>query len=111
MTSKDVQPETGEDNRVARRRPVLWKCRIPFKEFEYNGHLLNLSVTGAKIRVSLPFAEGYVGEIAVPRLAIKIKFKVVWNSGNAIGIEFSEPNEKVERELAGLFTSVLTSDI
>lgn len=109
MNDDNGNPGSGQEARRSRRRPVLWQCQIPFKEFEYNGHLLNLSVTGAKIRVSLPFAAGYVGEITVPRLQIKIRFRVVWNSGEAIGIEFDKPNHRIERELAGLYTPVFST--
>ena len=102
MTVASANPSVENKRRHA-RKPFLWKCRIPLMGTKLSGLLMNLSLTGAKIRVRTPYSAGQGGEIEVPKLSLTFKFKVVWNDGETIGIKFEETPAMKASEFRGLF--------
>jgi len=93
----------GVNKRAAKRRAFLWKCSVPVMGSVNKGFIMNMSLSGAKVKMKVPFPKGFEGEIDMPKLSMTFEFIVIWNSGDAIGIRFKDTPQLTASEFRGLF--------
>ena len=83
-------------DRRHRRRSVLWPVEIVSKP-GIRCTITDVSMAGAKMLVSKPVAEGEI--ILVRSRRFTAKARVAWAGPGSVGLEFIEPNERLERAL------------
>ena len=86
---------TAPDRRH-RRRSVLWPVEIVSKP-GIRCTITDISIAGAKMLVNKPLAEGET--ILVRSRRFTAKARVAWTTPISVGLEFLEPNERLERAL------------
>lgn len=86
---------TAPDRRH-RRRSVLWPVEIVSKP-GIRCTITDVSTAGAKMLVSKPLAEGET--ILVRSRRFTAKARVAWTAPGSVGLEFLEPNDRLERAL------------
>lgn len=103
MAETSSDSNDGVNKRLAKRRAFLWKCSVPVMGSVNRGFIMNMSLSGAKVKMKVPFPAGFEGEIDMPKLSMTFEFFVVWNSGDAIGIRFKETPQLTAPEFRGMF--------
>ena len=92
----------GTDNRRYRRYSVVLSGRFHRGKTSSDCIILDLSPTGAKLKMSHPLAQKAVGTLESTRFGM-IPAEVVWRNDETLGIRFlDEPNW-----VAGLLSMVL----
>jgi hypothetical protein len=86
---------TAPDRRH-RRRSVLWPVEIVSKP-GIRCTITDISIAGAKMLVNKPLAEGESLIIRSRRFTARVT--IAWVGAGTVGLEFHEPNERLERAL------------
>lgn len=90
-----AETESGDaDRRRHPRRSVLWPAVLETGRHRFDCHILNLSLSGARIRLDLPLRDGaavtlhVLGRGEIPAL-------VVWCGEDSLGLDFGLPPAQV----------------
>ena len=81
-----------EDRRQHPRRAVLWVGELGLGGATFDCQVWNVSLSGAKLRASLPLGPGTPVDLTLPRFGV-LPANVVWRSGNELGLAFSSTEE------------------
>jgi len=98
-----------DNRRQAPRRSLLWKVSAAARDgfsrlgSETTGYLLDLSLTGARIRIDTPYAPQTRGEVYIKRLNLLLPFQTVWRRKGEIGIRFVDSPAMQEPHFRALF--------
>jgi hypothetical protein len=79
-----------------RRRSVLWPVEIVSKP-SVRCTIIDISITGAKMRVSKPMAVGELLNVRSRRFTARAR--VAWTEQTVVGLEFLEANERLMKAL------------
>jgi hypothetical protein len=82
--------------RLHRRRSVLWEVEIVSKP-AIRCTIIDVSIKGAKMRVSKPLERGE--KLVVRSRRFSAKAFVAWVKQGLVGLEFVEPNERLMNAL------------
>lgn len=91
-----VNEAAAAPDRRHRRRSVLWPVEIVSKP-AIRCTITDISIAGAKMLVSHPLAEGE--SIVIRSRRFTARATVAWSREGAVGLEFREANERLERAL------------
>lgn len=86
-----------KDRRNHPRRSVIWLGTLKVGEFSFPCRVLDLSLTGARIRLALPLKNGTVVTLSISRCG-DLPAEIAWYEEDTLGLTFSLP----PRELAQL---------
>lgn len=89
----------GEDNRIYRRRSVLWPAKLRVGRHVFSCQIWNLSLGGARVRVDLPLESGTEVILSVSDRG-DIPADVVWHRDEALGLSFNVSPEVIKRMFA-----------
>lgn len=78
----------GSERRRHPRRAVIWMGSLRVGEWTFACRVLDLSLTGARIRLALPLKRGAEVTLSVPRCG-DIPAEVAWHKDDKLGINFS----------------------
>lgn len=84
----------GQDNRLHRRRSVLWPAKLVVGKHRIACQIWNLSLGGARVRVDLPLKEGTKIILAVTDRG-DIPACVAWTKGESLGVTFEVEEEYI----------------
>jgi hypothetical protein len=88
------QPRTRRERRAHRRKATLWQGKLAADGRVFPCIVLNVSLTGAMLRLEAPLIRDGRAELSVPRLGT-IAAEVVWQipEQRILGLRFIAPAE------------------
>jgi hypothetical protein len=86
------------DQRVYRRKPVLWSARLHRDGRVLECPTLHISAGGARIRISQRFEINSTVVLVIDRVGA-FPGEIRWQRGNYVGIRFMEDAQIVEERL------------
>lgn len=92
------KPENPEERRQYARSHVLWRADVVCPDDLVAGMVLNMSASGALVRVDRPVGEVEMKALRIPRFG-DFPGKVVWQKRRTIGVEFLESPHNVARNI------------
>ncbi len=95
-----------KDQRRFRRRATLFSGRVIDTDRSVEVVVLDVSVNGAKLRVPEAFTCNRYIDLEIGRLG-KFPARVVWEREGRLGLQFTEPPEKVAKRLPDSFAARL----
>jgi len=95
-----------KDQRRFRRRATLFSGRVIDTDRSVEVVVLDVSVNGAKLRVPEAFTCNRHISLEIERLG-RFAARVVWQRDGRLGLQFTEPPEKVAKRLPGSFAARL----
>lgn len=88
--------EPDDDRRHRQRAAVLWAASLECGDQVADCVVLNLGLTGALVRMAVPFERSYPVTLHSYHFG-HLDGRVVWQEGNAVGLQFEgEPAQVVE---------------
>ena len=87
--------------RVHKRRTVVWPATLYVGEFEFRSMLYDISLGGVRLKLSLPLACGTESSVRIKN-QITLHTRVVWCSGEFMGLKFCDPIDVVRKSLGEL---------
>lgn len=98
---EDDAPLAGEamehdDRRDKQRRSVLWPAILHIGDHHFNCQIRNFSMSGLKLKLSLPLKEGTVIKLEIPKRKVTLRAEISWQSDELIGIRFMEKAEVLQ---------------
>lgn len=87
-----------EHHRTLARRSVLWRAFIHVNGHKFSCQIRNLSVGGLKIKLDIPFKEGVLGVVEIPKFNLKLNAKIAWQSESFFGVKFSDDHAVVREQ-------------
>ena len=86
------QPYAGLENRTKPRSKALKACKIIFNDRSsiFDGTILNLSATGAKLEVANARYVGNEFQLEITSIRTERPCTVIWRMNNFIGVEFDD---------------------
>jgi len=104
MKATAANGPTASERRQFKRAHFLFKGEIVTDDQEVGGHVLDLSVNGARFRFK--DAADAAAEMTL-RLAGGVDFRVrtAWRRGNIVGLTFQDAPERISALFAGLLPS------
>lgn len=97
-TSSEVK-ENSRENRLFRRRSVLWPAKILIGKHTLTCQVWNLSLGGARVRIDLPIQEGTELVLSVSGRG-DIKSTVAWSKDGSLGLDFLVSADTIKRMFA-----------
>jgi hypothetical protein len=97
----DDRPEDDagrEELRKFKRKPVLWGAKLETEAGSFDCIALDLSLGGAKLRLSATITLEQPVQLAIGRLG-KLNAEVVWQQPGLIGVRFTDDPERIARIL------------
>lgn len=83
-----------KDRRRHPRRSVIWLGTLKVGEFDFPCRVLDLSLTGARIRLSLPLKKGASVILSISRCG-DLPAHIAWHKEDKIGLDFTLPPEEI----------------
>lgn len=101
MASHDPAPEKPDagERRCHQRAAVLWAASLKGANQVADCVVLNLGVTGALLRMAVPFERSFPVTLHSYHFG-RLAGRVIWQEGNAVGLQFIEPPDRVVETLA-----------
>lgn len=98
-TAQAMYDDTAtQDRRNHSRRSVIWSARIVVGDYEFDCGLVNISLSGARLRLGLPLKRG--AEVTLVIASIwRIPARVAWSADSHVGIRFRATPEEVRLRL------------
>jgi len=90
--------ETASERRGYARRHVIWHCELAVGEYVFDCGLLNISLSGGRIRLELPLKRGAEVLLTLKKLG-PVPARVTWHREDQIGLKFGISPEEVRRRL------------
>jgi hypothetical protein len=90
----------GVQRRQHRRKRVMWAAKLEFDARTFDCIAFDVSLGGAKLRVKTAVPLKLAGRLNLDRFG-SLRAFVVWQRGDAVGLRFREPPEKVRLVFAG----------
>jgi len=90
--------DTNLERRRHARRSVIWYGELAAGDYLFDCGLLNISLSGARIRLDLPLKRGAVVLLALEKLG-EVPAKVSWHREGRIGLKFQIRPQEVRRRL------------
>ena len=84
----------GRERRRFTRSTVVWAGRLLHAGGKTDCVVLNISINGAKVQTTEPYAGPDAIALEIPRFG-RFEGKIVWRKNNAMGIAFDEDPAKV----------------
>lgn len=81
---------TPKDRRNHPRRSVIWLGTLRVGEFSFPCRVLDLSLAGARIRLSLPLKKDASVILCISRCG-DLPAKVAWHQNDTLGLDFTLP--------------------
>jgi len=100
----------AKDQRRFRRRATLFSGTIIDAKRAVDVVVLDVSVNGAKLRVPEAFTCNRYVVLRIERLG-QFAARVVWKRDNRLGLQFTEPPEKVAKRLPSSFAARLAPPV
>jgi len=85
----------GQDNRLYKRRSVLWPAKLIIGRHEISCQIWNLSIGGARVRVDLPIQVGTKLILAIEARG-ELRATVSWSENEAMGLDFDVPASTIK---------------
>ena len=82
----------AEERREHPRRAVLWMGELGLGGATFDCQVWNVSLSGAKLRSTLPLGPGTAVALTLPRFGV-LPANVIWHSENEMGLAFSSTEE------------------
>jgi hypothetical protein len=96
MPNTAQQKDLWKDRRLYGRSHVLWGGHLLSSAGEQDCVILDLSATGAMVRLSDPSVSPAHVAVSAERFG-KLRGRVVWQQGNVVGVRFSERPQHIAR--------------
>jgi len=80
------------------RRSVIWSAQLAVGEYTFDCGLLNISLSGARLRLDLPLKRGAHGLLTIAGVW-RVPAKVAWCSDSQVGLRFRLPPDEVRLRL------------
>ena len=87
--------------RASKRRTVVWPATLYVGEFEFRSTLYDISLGGMRLKLALPLARGTEATVKVKN-QVSLNARVVWCTGEFMGLKFSDPVDVVTKALGSL---------
>ncbi len=100
MADRAKDQPCWQDRRRCPRRPVLWSGRLHTSGQDHDGIILDLSASGAMLRLKEPVAVP-AGVTVSAECFGTLRARVVWQQHNVVGLRFSETPRQVARTVGG----------
>jgi hypothetical protein len=89
------EPDRGEkEQRRHIRKRVLWAAKLETQDGVFDCIVLNVSRSGAKLRLKSPIAPQTTAELVLGSFG-KLAAEIVWQRSDKMGIRFRTPPEEV----------------
>ena len=98
-TSTDTVAQLLSDQRLHRRRSVLWMATLVMGRHEFPCQIWNMSLGGARIRIDVPLQSGTEVYLSIPTRG-DIPATVVWVEDQTMGLKFRQSPDGVEQLFA-----------
>jgi len=98
MAESGILAEPTRERRKHARRPVLWRARLEAGDYTFDCGVLNMSLSGARLRLVLPLKRGAHVTVVIADFW-RIPARVVWHKDERIGIQFEIPPEQIRTRL------------
>ena len=95
ILSEDV---SRDERRRQPRTSVLWSGKLLYQGQSTDCRILNISLSGAKVRLDKPFNGGPEVILKIDRFS-QISGSIIWQDGKHLGIEFLGETEHIVRVL------------
>ncbi len=102
MQNKPNPISLEKGQRRFRRRTTIFSGRVVDTDRSVEVVVLDVSVNGAKLRVPVAFTCNRHVSLEIKRLG-KFAARVVWQRDGRLGLQFTEPPEKVAKQLPDTF--------
>ena len=100
MAGRAKDQPSWQDRRRCPRRHVLWSGRLHTGAQDHDGIILDLSASGAMLRLTEPAAVPASVTVSAERFGT-LRARVVWQQRNVVGLRFSETPRRVARAVGG----------
>ena len=99
MTKKAAKATCWKDRRLYARRHVVFKGRLRGGSEEQDCVLLDLSASGAMVRLSDPAPSPAHVAVATEQFG-ELSGRVIWQMHNVVGLRFADRPQKIARTIA-----------
>lgn len=89
-----------EHGRLLPGKSVLWNASLIIRGHVFSCQIRNLSVGGLKIKLDIPFKDGVIGTIRIPKYNLHLRVKVAWHSDGFFGLQFIEDHQLVREQFS-----------
>lgn len=91
---------TAAQRRQHRRKRVMWAAKVEIDERSLDCGAFDVSLGGAKLRVKTAVPLKRAARLILDRFG-SLRAIAVWQRGEAVGLRFLEPPERVRQLFAG----------